>query len=206
MRTPRESIMPSPAESSQHMPMEPKQPVTTGTTEVNPVVDEEAGKPLESLDRPLALTSSFYVGLSICLIIVLIYGFGVSNVLYETLMDGSYLRMALFVTCPLFMLMALFFSIVIFTDIFQALGPISSLKGNTRFFSAIKPDINRAFAEGFHPPHITIQMPVYNESLENVIIPTITSLKAAISHYESRGGESHFPFFPSLFPLTRGSL
>jgi hypothetical protein len=29
---------------------------------------------------------------------------------------------------------------------------------------------------------------VYKEGLEGVIIPTVRSLKAAISHYESRGG------------------
>lgn len=189
IKTPRDSYMPSPADSNHHVPIESKQGGMTGPNEVNPAVDVESGKQLESLDRPLAITSSVFVGLAIGLIIVLIYGFGVSNVLYETLMDGNYLRMALLITSPFYMFLALFFTIVIFTDIFQAVGPINTLKGNTRFYSSIRPDLRRAFAEGFHPPHITIQMPVYNESLDNVIIPTITSLKAAISHYESRGGE-----------------
>ena len=31
-------------------------------------------------------------------------------------------------------------------------------------------------------------MPVYKEGLESVIIPTVTSLKAAIRHYELNGG------------------
>jgi hypothetical protein len=35
---------------------------------------------------------------------------------------------------------------------------------------------------------ILVQMPVYKEGLEGVIMPTVTSLKAAISHYESHGG------------------
>ena len=47
----------------------------------------------------------------------------------------------------------------------------------------------RCMAEnGFTPPHITIQMPVYKEGLETVIKPTVRSLQAAISHYESHGG------------------
>lgn len=37
-------------------------------------------------------------------------------------------------------------------------------------------------------PHITIQCPVYKESLAGVIDPTIQSLKAAISTYELQGG------------------
>lgn len=37
-------------------------------------------------------------------------------------------------------------------------------------------------------PHITIQMPVYKEGLEGVIIPTVESLKRAITTYERQGG------------------
>ena len=37
-------------------------------------------------------------------------------------------------------------------------------------------------------PHITIQCPVYMESLAGVIDPTVKSLKIAISTYESQGG------------------
>lgn len=36
--------------------------------------------------------------------------------------------------------------------------------------------------------HVTVQMPVYKESLEEVIMPTITSLKKAITTYERQGG------------------
>ena len=68
------------------------------------------------------------------------------------------------------------------------IGPIASVQSNSRFYSAIKPDLGRAYHEGFTPPHITIQMPVYKEGLHTVIIPTVTSLKAAISHYELNGG------------------
>ena len=41
------------------------------------------------------------------------------------------------------------------------------------------------------PPHITIQMPVYKESLAGVIRPTVASLKAAISQYELQGGTAN---------------
>jgi len=37
-------------------------------------------------------------------------------------------------------------------------------------------------------PHITIQCPVYKESLAGVIDPTVQSLKVAISTYELQGG------------------
>jgi hypothetical protein len=98
--------------------------------------------------------------------------------------------MALIVTIPFFMILSIFFFYVIFGDLFQALGPINTLKTNSRFYSPLRPNLSRAYSQGFKPPRITIQMPVYTESLEGVIIPTITSLKVAISHYESYGGLS----------------
>ena len=78
--------------------------------------------------------------------------------------------------------------IVLFTNLFQAFGPIGGVQSNSRHHSAIKPDLRAAYAQGFVPPPMTIQMPVYKEGLEGVIMPTVRSLKAAISHYESRGG------------------
>ncbi|EGD98509.1 hypothetical protein TESG_05881 [Trichophyton tonsurans CBS 112818] len=152
------------------------------------IPDEEAAKPIESLDRPLALTSSIFVGLGMCLIVVLLVGFGVSNLLLQSLVDGSWLRFALVASLPIFMLFSVFFVIVIFSDIFQAIGPIKTLKTNSRFYSPVRPDLSQAYAFGFKPPRITIQLPVYTESLTGVIIPTVTSLKAAISYYESHGG------------------
>ena len=37
-------------------------------------------------------------------------------------------------------------------------------------------------------PHVTVWLPVYKESLEEVIIPTVESLKAAQAVYERQGG------------------
>jgi len=87
-------------------------------------------------------------------------------------------------------MMTLFFAICVVGDLFRVIGPITALKQNSRFYSATKPNVNIAYAMGFTPPNITIQMPVYKESLKGVIIPTVTSLKAAISYYESRGGSA----------------
>lgn len=81
-----------------------------------------------------------------------------------------------------------FFAICIFTDVAQVIGPINGVTSNSRCYSSIRPNIAMAYSVGFRPSHITIQMPVYKESLETVIIPTVTSLKAAISHYELNGG------------------
>lgn len=142
----------------------------------------------ESLARPLIFTSSIFVGMGIFAIILLVCGLGNRALVLQTMTDKFWLRLTLIATEPFFLLMGLFFVIVVFGNIFQTFGPVTSIKTNSRFYSAIKPSLAHARALGFRPPPITIQMPIYTESLEGVIKPTVTSLKAAISYYESHGG------------------
>jgi hypothetical protein len=150
--------------------------------------DDESMKNPESFDRPVYLTSAVFVGMGMCLVIVLLLGFATSKLVVEALTDGNWARLAFVALVPMLALVGLFFVIVIISDTFQVFGPIGGVKCNSRFFSAIRPSLARAYAEGFTPPPITIQMPVYKEGLQGVIKPTINSLKAAISHYESHGG------------------
>lgn len=156
----------------------------------------------ESLDRPVYLTSAVFVGMGMCLIIVLLLGLATSQLLVESLTDGKWSRMGLIAFLPFLLLVGLFFAIVITTDLCQAFGPIGGIKKNSRFFSAIRPNLRRAYAAGFTPPPITIQMPVYKEGLENVIKPTVASLKEAISYYESRGGIFERPLTSNNQELT----
>jgi hypothetical protein len=144
----------------------------------------------ESLDRPLVLTSTFITGIAVFLIVYLVVGVGTSRLVGEFWVDHKYIRFLLVLTEPACMVFSIFFFVCVVGDIFQLMGPIGSLRENTRFYSSQKPDLKRAFSMGFHPPPITIQMPVYKEGLEAVIIPTVTSLKKAIAYYESRGGSA----------------
>lgn len=178
--------------SATSLPVESKEKVPHPEEVVVPdSKDEESGKvSKESLARPVVFNSSINTGLGMFLILVLILGLGVSSLTFEAFTDGSYLRFALVATVPLFVVLSMFFAIVIVSDVFRTFGPITGMRTNSRFYSSIKPNVDLAFSQGFRPPHITIQMPVYKESLQGVIIPTLRSLKAAISFYESHGGSA----------------
>lgn len=145
-------------------------------------------EPVESVNRPVMLHSAFFVGMGVCLAVVLVFGFSIGQLVSECFMDGNYLRLALIAACPFLMCAGMFFFQVIFGDLWQMAGPINGLKTNSRTYSCIKPNLRLAHSLGFEPPHITIQMPVYKEGMDSVIIPTVRSLQAAISYYESRGG------------------
>jgi len=68
------------------------------------------------------------------------------------------------------------------------IGPIAHFHKNSKYYSAIKPAPNKAVDNQL--PHITIQMPVYRESLESVLAPSFSSLKKAMQTYARQGGTS----------------
>ncbi len=169
------------------LPLDKGKEVEVNVDEMQKEGDLEAGAK-ESLARPLVLTSSIFVGFATMAILLLVVGLGNRAIVLQTLTDKVMLRLALIATEPMFLLFGLFFVVVVFGNLFQMIGPVTTLKTNSRFYSAIKPSLTQARSLGFRPPPITIQMPIYTESLEGVVKPTVTSLNAAISYYESRGG------------------
>ncbi len=87
-------------------PME-KDPVQVTEVEKDDLDLESAKPPRESLERPLVFISAVFVGLAVCLIVILLLGFGGSALLYQSLMDGNWMRMALLASTPFFALFGL---------------------------------------------------------------------------------------------------
>ncbi|KAF1811332.1 hypothetical protein P152DRAFT_515290 [Eremomyces bilateralis CBS 781.70] len=135
--------------------------------------------------RQMLLTHAVIIGLAMVLVVVVEMAC-LAKLITEVRLDGSMIRFALVATIPLFAMFSLFFMIVITGSAFQLFFPLSGLSGNSIFYSAKPPIIARH--KNYELPHITIQMPVYKEGLKGVIIPTVTSLLAAVRHYEEQGG------------------
>lgn len=151
---------------------------------------EKAMERPESLKRPVMRTSAVFIGLAMCLTIILLTGVYIGRLVSECLLAGNWVRMALVVPIPVLFCISLFFFQILFSDIFQMIGPIGGNTTNSRYYSCHKPSLNRAYMEGMELPKITIQMPVYKEGMDSVIIPTIRSLQQAVSFYESHGGSA----------------
>lgn len=139
----------------------------------------------EAPERKFLLNHALMVGFAMVLTVTVEMAC-IAKMVREVQFDGSYTRFALAATVPLFATFSLFFMIVTSGSLWQIFGPVSPLKKNSKYYSAVAPKPGRY--PGLELPHITIQMPVYKEGLQNVIIPTITSVMAAIKHYESNGG------------------
>ncbi|KAK7885195.1 hypothetical protein LTR67_010686 [Exophiala xenobiotica] len=139
----------------------------------------------EAPRRKMLLNHAIMVGFAMILVVVVEMAC-IAKMVTEVQLDGNYMRFALAATVPLFATFSLFFMIVICGSLWQIFGPLSSLKQNSKYYSAIAPKPGRY--PDLELPHVTIQLPVYKEGLQGVIIPTITSVMAAVKYYEAQGG------------------
>lgn len=60
-----------------------------------------------------------------------------------------------------------FFALQIIQNVTMAFGPVAQFHDNSMYYSARKPRPNKLVDNNL--PHITIQMPVYKESLDTVL-------------------------------------
>ncbi|PFH48495.1 hypothetical protein AMATHDRAFT_65339 [Amanita thiersii Skay4041] len=137
--------------------------------------------------RKLVLLGPFYAGGGAALALYFTIS-GVSVLLEEYALDGNLARFALVVTLPVIFGVSIFFCLQLIGNLTLILGPVAQYHENSMYYSAIKPEPNPEIDNNL--PHITIQMPVYKESLELTIAPSVFSVKKAMQTYARQGGTS----------------
>ncbi|KAI9458089.1 glycosyl transferase family group 2-domain-containing protein [Russula earlei] len=137
--------------------------------------------------RPTRYFAPVYGGLGLALSTFFI-GSGVSVLLQEFRLTNDFTRFALLSTAPLLFCVSLFFSLQVITNISYVFGPVAQYHENSKYYSAVKPAANKEVDA--HLPHITVELPVYKESLEQTIGPSIMSIKKAMQTYARQGGTS----------------
>jgi hypothetical protein len=143
-------------------------------------IDEETGE-VAMKERPILLYNAFLVSCSLCLLAVLL-GLGYVHIAEEVVQLHEWISLTFLLMTPVNAFLSLFFSSVIVGAGAQIIGPIQHLTKNSKYFSAIPPPrLRRA-----NLPHITIQCPVYKESLESVIVCKIS---VPLVSYRCRGHE-----------------
>ncbi|KZV85043.1 hypothetical protein EXIGLDRAFT_775927 [Exidia glandulosa HHB12029] len=173
----------------------------------------EDGRDLEALkpaQRPTRIFAAIYNGISSGLAIFFV-GNGVKTLVEEFALDGDFMRFILVVTVPLIFCVSLFFCMSLVNSVTFVIGPVAQYHQNSKYYSAIPPGPiagggpslpynDAASSIGGHGlkdtldegplPHVTIQMPVYKESLEATIAPSVASLQKAMLTYARQGGTS----------------
>lgn len=155
---------------------------------VQPTIDEKSEGRVDPeqlvtyQERDTPLIAPLHHGLGVALNVVII-SLLIRTLIIELATDNGYMRLAILACTPALFMVTLFFSDSIIGGILQILGPIRQMSLNTRYYSGVAPERMTGVL-----PHITIQMPVYKEDLEEVLAPTIESLNKAIQTYELQGG------------------
>ncbi|EHK18882.1 uncharacterized protein TRIVIDRAFT_43815 [Trichoderma virens Gv29-8] len=148
-------------------------------------IDEESGE-IKPEKRPIHLQNTVLVSLTLVLVTVSL-GAAWRQLAIEVSVDNTYIRLALVALAPVQVFFTLFFAQVIIGCLAQIFGPIRQLTINSKFYSARPPPrLQTAIL-----PHVTIQCPVYKEGLQGVIMPTVKSIKQAMSTYELQGGSAN---------------
>jgi cellulose synthase/poly-beta-1,6-N-acetylglucosamine synthase-like glycosyltransferase len=153
------------------------------------IEDDDDARPRKEVPRRVAVFHAILTAFTLALMMTAL-GSGWRQIAVEIDYDHSYLRLAFIAVMPLQAWLGLFFFQSIVGCVAQLIGPISQTISNSKFYSGtppIRPERNAAKPL----PHVTIQCPVYKEGLHSVIMPTVQSLKAAISMYEMQGGSAN---------------
>jgi hypothetical protein len=106
----------------------------------------------------------------------MIIGLGLRTLVKEYALDGKMTRFALMACTVPLLAIASYACLCLVGSVFQIFGPIRQVTSKSNYFSGVAP--KRTMGE---LAHVTVQMPVYKESLEEVIMPTVESLKRAIT-------------------------
>ncbi|KAE9390597.1 hypothetical protein BT96DRAFT_959739 [Gymnopus androsaceus JB14] len=134
-------------------------------------------------ERNVQLNSCIYNGLGAGLAIY----FGitlVASLLREWRLDGNVTRFVFVFFVPFNIAISLFCSSLLQTFF----GPMAQFHKNSKYYSAVKPVPSPEVDNDL--PHVTIQLPVYKESLKLTIAPNVFSLKKAMQTYAHQGGTS----------------
>ncbi|KAF6763688.1 glycosyl transferase family group 2-domain-containing protein [Ephemerocybe angulata] len=113
---------------------------------------------------------------------------GISNLIQQWALDGDFTRFALMVTLPVIFCVSIFFCLQLIGNLCLMFGPVAQYHENSMYYSAVIPEPNPEVDNNL--PHVTIQLPVYKESLETVIAPSVFSVKKAMQTYARQGGTS----------------
>ncbi|KAE9401319.1 hypothetical protein BT96DRAFT_938015 [Gymnopus androsaceus JB14] len=169
--------------------------------------------------RQLVLLGPFYAGCGAALAMYFAAA-GVSNLVEEWVLDGKTARFGLVVVLPIVAAVSIFFCLQLVGNLSLIFGPVAQYHQNSEYYSAQRPKPNPKVdgaarwnehvekvvirGEGGEEverevkrevqvgglPHITIQCPVYKESLELTITPSVLSIKKAMQTYARQGGTS----------------
>ncbi|KAI8814953.1 Ncp1-like protein [Cladochytrium replicatum] len=138
------------------------------------------------VQRPYHFTTALVTTLAM-VVLIIVFSFGIRSLVVEYMIDGNPTRFAVLAALPVQLLLTLFLPCAAVASLIHIIGPVNQLTSNSVYFSG-QPEKRLTT---LILPHITIQIPIFTESLSTVIHPTIQSVKKCITTYERQGGTAN---------------
>lgn len=155
--------------------------------------DNEKAAPVEDLEKQTKERPVFYIhavaqGLALMLVMTWI-GMMMGEATEAITAEGKWIDMLAILYFPPFILFSGFFASAVVGVFMYILGPVGQVQKNSYSYSVHKAP--RMKPANNVLPHVTIQCPVYKESLDDVLKLTFQSVQKAIHTYELQGGSAN---------------
>ena len=129
------------------------------------------------------------MGFVLCCLFVLLVGVLARLLVSLSISDHNWTRLCWLLVSPVLVFWLLPLIELVLRTPLMLLQAVFKDNKNSSTWSGTQSSHRLAIEGGFKLPKITILMPVYKESVQVVIAPTVRSLLTAIHHYQSLGGK-----------------
>lgn len=145
---------------------------------------DEGGYSTKNQERKTVNDSAVFTYFYIAAIVFLVGHMWIYKAVRASLEDGHWIRLLWLLTLPPVIAMMMFPMKIIVVNSLFLLGSYRNVKRNSTHFSAIPPPVPSIL------PRVFVQMPVYKESFEKTIEPSLGSILKAVHFYRQQGGEA----------------
>ena len=154
----------------------------------NPLPSLESIKQIRTRDRPERYAFATFMGCVVFLVVTLLTGVLLGKLVSSSLADKKWVRLCWMLASPTLGFWLLPLLEITLRYPWQLVQATFNDNKNSATWSGTPSSHRIAIESGFKPPSITVLMPVYKESLQWVIEPTLRSILPAIYKYQVAGG------------------
>ena len=122
-------------------------------------------------------------------VLILMFGILLGQLISISIIDHEWARLCWMLASPVLGVWLLPFVEMAVRNPWQLMQAILRDRKTSLTWTESQQSCQVAVEGGFRPPHITILIPVYKESVAGVLIPTIRSLLRAVRCYQEAGGK-----------------
>ena len=134
-------------------------------------------------------TEIIYINATLCVLTFLAMIYSIYSTITKIIQFQLYFMTPLILLTPIGFIFLSYGARTILMSFYQIFGSLKPLNNNSSYYSAINTTPPSPYTPSRLPP-IIVHMPVYLESFEDTLKPTIENIIIAIKKYQNKGGNA----------------